>query len=495
MKKHFFIFWLALSLSGSTALAQHAKPQIKKPVAAAVTTKPAAITSSSSLLSSQPTEVPIVTKTLANGLDVIVFKDSSVPVATVELAVRNGSFTEPPELNGLSHLFEHMMFQTNDAVKRFRQGIPLASDKYLSQIGDLGIPQPNGRTQEEVVYYYYTAISQDMPIIMQSLRDAVRFPTFDEKEFAGEKLNVIAELDRQEASPFYYLDRELKDKLFYKYPTRKNPGGTRETVNSATTAQMRLIQARYYVPNNSALVVTGDVVPEDVFKKAEELFGDWQKTDDPFKRFPLVEHPPLTASVGEVIQKPEVENVFISIGWQGPSIGKDDASTYAADVFSYILQQPNSRFQRNLVDSRLTSGVSVSYYTQRNVGPIQITAVTTPDKAQAAVKAIYTEIAAFNNPNYFTDEELESSKALLAASELYDREKPSEYIHTLSFWWSTASVDYFRGYQKNLRATTRADISRYVSTYIQAKPHVGLALLSPDAQTAAKLTEKDLIGK
>ena len=59
----------------------------------------------------------------------------------------------------------------------------------------------------------------------------------------------------------------------------------------------------------------------------------------------LVEHPPLSGSEGAVLTAP-VSNVIINIGWQGPSIGKDDAATYAADVFSYIIQQPDSRFQR-----------------------------------------------------------------------------------------------------------------------------------------------------
>jgi predicted Zn-dependent peptidase len=60
-------------------------------------------------------ELPFVSKTLPNGLEVIVLQDSSVPIVTVELAVRNGSFTEPPELNGLSHLYEHMFFKSNEA--------------------------------------------------------------------------------------------------------------------------------------------------------------------------------------------------------------------------------------------------------------------------------------------------------------------------------------------------------------------------------------------
>jgi hypothetical protein len=145
-------------------------------------------------------------------------------------------------------------------------------------------------------------------------------------------------------------------------------------------------------------------------------------------------------------------------------MGKDDVSTYAADVFSFILRQSNSRFQRNLVDSGLSAGVNLGYYSQRNVGPITLVMQTTPDKARAAVRAVYDEIARFNDPAYFTEEELESAKALLEADDLYSREKLSSYTHVIGFWWSSAGLDYYRGYLKRLRSTSRADISRYVST-------------------------------
>jgi zinc protease len=64
----------------------------------------------------------------------------------------------------------------------------------------------------------------------------------------------------------------------------------------------------------------------------------------------------------------------------------------------------------------------------------------------------------------------------------------------IGFWWSSAGLDYFRGYLKRLRSTSRADINRYVSTYIQGKPHVGLAVLSPESLRASGLTNADLIG-
>jgi zinc protease len=468
----------------------------------------------------QAVEVPFVSKTLSNGLEVIVLPDSGVPLVTVELAVRNGSFTEPPELNGLSHLYEHMFFKTNEAMvllqceyltrsggssprcgDAFRLKPQLGSVDYLSNIENLGIAY-NGSTREEVVNYYFTTTSPYFSTAIRVINDSVRYPVFDDTELDNEKRIVIGEIDRNEANPYFYLNRAMMDKLFYKYPTRKNPLGTRESVLSATPEKMRLIQSRYYVPNNSALVVTGDVKPDEVFREAEKIMGSWERRPvDPFKEIPLVEHPPLPKSEAVIIEKNTGEesqnaeqNVFIQIGWQGPSIGKDDKATYAADVYSYILTQPDSKFQRDLVDTGLVSAAAIGYYTQRNVGPITVFLITTPDKAKAARKAVYAEIAQFDRPGYFTDEELESSKTTLEASDLFDREKSSEYAHTLSFWWSSTGIDYFRGYQKNLRAVSRADINSYVKTYVIGKPHVGIALLSPEAKAKANLTEQDLIG-
>jgi zinc protease len=431
-------------------------------------------------------EAKLLSRVLANGLEVIVLEDHSVPLVTIELAVKNGSYTEPPELNGLSHLYEHMFFKANRAIAN--------AEDYLRTIGHMGIAY-NGTTREEVVDYYFTTTSPNLHTAMQFMKDASRYPLFDAGEFSREQEVVIGEIDRNESNPFFPLTQEMNSRLFYKYTSRKNPLGNRKTVSSATTAMMRLIQERYYVPNNSALVLTGDVNSEEVFKMAQDLFGDWARREkDPFVEFPLVEHPPLPKSEGAVLVQP-VQNVIINIGWHGPSIGKDNPATYAADVFSFIMTQPNSRFQRNLVDTGLVTGVGIGYYTQRNVGPISIIAQTTPEKAHAAIKAIYDEVSHFNDKDYYSDEQLESAKALLEADDLYSREKLSDYTHSLSFWWASTGLEYFRGYLGRLRATSRADVSRYITTYIQGKPHVGLALLSSEAQAKIKIQPEELIGQ
>jgi zinc protease len=497
VKRYFSAFLLVLSILTNAALAQ-TPAAAKRPDYA----------------------VPFVNKTLPNGLEVIVLPDPSVPIVTVELAVRNGSFTESPEFHGLSHLYEHMFFKPNMAIvlrdcenltNRFNvPPVCMRAQTLKTKIGDISYLQNankvsifNGTTREEIVNYYFTTTREFLGTAIRFVNDSVRFPTFDEEDFEAEKKVVIGEIDRHEANPFGYLDLAMKQKLFSKYPTRKDPQGTRESVGTATLEKMRTIQGRYYVPNNSALIVTGDVKPDEVFKTAEQVMGSWERrAKDPFVEFPLVEHPPLDKSEAVIIERPADslsdpaagQNVFVEVGWHGPSIGKDDAATYAADVFSYIIEQPDSRFQRNLVDSGLVNSVNFGYYTQRNVGPINLILSTDPAKSKAAMKAVYGEINAFTRPDYFTDEQLEAAKTILENNDLFEREKGSEYAHTLGFWWSSTGIEYFRTYHAKLRAVTRADINKYLNDYVIGKNHVSIALATPDGKKQSNLTEQDLIG-
>ena len=235
VKRSFLVILLLLTLlSPSTLSARVVQQQQRapRPTATAPAAAPARLP-----------EAKLISHVLPNGLEVIILEDHSIPLVTIELAVKNGSYTEPPELNGLSHLYEHMFFKQNRAIAN--------AEDYLRTIGQMGIAY-NGTTREEVVDYYFTTTSPNIRTAMQFMKDATRYPLFDEREFSREKQVVIGEIDRNESNPFFYLSKEMNSRLFSKYPSRKNPLGNRETVGGATTEMMRLIQQRYYVPNNSA---------------------------------------------------------------------------------------------------------------------------------------------------------------------------------------------------------------------------------------------------
>jgi zinc protease len=419
---------------------------------------------------------------LKNGMDVIVIENHSVPLVTVEIAVKNGAYTEPPEYNGLSHLYEHMFFKSNEKSR---------AEGYNDRAAELGMLQ-NAQTQYEVVNYYTTTINSGLREALVMMNDAIRYPLFDKQELDQEIEVVIDELNQHRSNPFHYLFEATDARLWYKYPSRKRPGGDPATVAKATPEMMRTIQKKFYIPNNSAVVVAGDANPQEVFRLAGDIFGDWQRGEDPFVKDPIPRHPPLPKDEAVIVNQP-VNAATIQISWQGPSTDLDPQATYAADVFSYVLRQPDSKFSRALVDTGLTTGANLGYLTQKNVGPIQFTAQSTPERLKEALKAVNAEFAKFDSADYFSDAELESAKTLSDVNEIYDREKPSQYAHTVSFWWASSGLDYYATYVEKMSKITRDDIRQYVRKYMKNKPRVSAVMLSAEDQKKIGLTEQDLM--
>jgi zinc protease len=281
-------------------------------------------------------------------------------------------------------------------------------------------------------------------------------------------------------------------KLYPGNYSRKNMIGDRQIVLTTTPEKMRTIQNRYYVPNNSVLIVSGDVSPATVFSLAERELGTWKRGADPFVTDPIPPIPPLQKSEGVVVEAP-VGAVTIQVQWQGPSVGQDPKSTYAADVFSDVLNDPRSRFQQRLVDSGLWQAVGVNYYTLNHTGPISISGQTSPEQLREALAALYAEIAKFDTPGYFGADELEDVKAHRAVTSAFDRERASGFAHTLGFWWSVASLEYYMGYVDYMAQQTIEDLRAYARRYIVGKPHVTGVLIAPEARLSLKLAPEELV--
>lgn len=422
-------------------------------------------------------------KLLANGMEVIVVENHGVPIATLEINVRNGAFTQTPEYAGLAHMYEHMFFKAN-------KDLPSA-EAFTDRAGELGAVF-NGTTQEERVNYYLSLPADSVAGGLRFLASALINPLFLEEELKREKEVVLGEYDRNEAQPGFNWQQKATELLYPGQFSRKNTIGDRRVLANVTTAQMREIQRLYYVPNNCALIVTGDVNPEQIFALAEQIFGSWPRGEDPFKAAPIPPIPTLDGNKGQISEEP-INAVAVLIQWQGPSVGKDPGATFAADVFSDVLNTPGSTFQKNLVDTGLWQGVGVNYYTLNQVGPISISGQTTPDKYRAAMAALEREIARFTDPTYITPREIEAVKAQRAVSSAFGIEKASEIAHTIGFWWSVSNLDYFMRYTDAMAQQRITDLLRYTGTYIVGKPRVTNVLLSSEARREIGLTEKELL--
>lgn len=425
----------------------------------------------------------ILRRTLPNGLELIVVENHGVPLVTIEADVRNGSFTQGPDFEGLSHLYEHMFFKANTAYPD--------GDEFLARASELGAVF-NGSTTEERVNYYLTLPADSIEGGMHFLATALRTPLFRADELERERQVVIGEYDRNESSPYYQFTRAMGRALWTSAWSRKNPLGERSVILATTPERMREIQHRYYVPNNTALIVAGDVTPDRAFDLATRIFGDWPRGADPFAKSPIPPVPPLTENKGVIVQQPIGSAVLVQLQWQGPSARQDPASTYAADVFSDVLNQAGSRFQRRLVDSGLFQSLNVNYYTLNHVGPISITGETTPDRLRDALAALEDELPKVLQPGYVDPEELEGVKAQRISGTMFSLERTSGFAQQLGFWWAVTGLDYFYGYVETMARQTPDDLRRYAQRYIVSKPHVTGVLLSPESLRTLHLTEAEL---
>lgn len=429
------------------------------------------------VLPAQAQKYGISSRTLDNGLEVIVIENSTVPLVTIEIVVKNGAYTEPPELDGLSHLYEHMFFKANKNIPE--------QEAFMERTRELGMVW-NGTTSSERVNYYFTLHKDFLDEGMEFMRDAIRYPLFLQEELIRERPVVTGEFDRNEASPFFHWQNAMSRLMWHKYWSRKNVIGDRDIILTATEAKMRKIQNRYYIPNNSAILIAGDVNPRQAFEVAEKWLGEWPRGDDPFVEFPIPEHPPLdSSSLVTVIQ--DVNAVTIGKQWHGPKMLEDVKATFAADVFSFAISQPNSRFQQMLVDSGLVDRVSLAYQTLVYTGPISCNARTSVDRYEKAMAALQNEIDHFADDDYLTDEQIEYAKNQLEISEIQGQEQTSNFVHTVSYWWSTGGLDYYLNYLENLRAVNREDIQHYVKKYIIGKNNVTGILASQEDAVALGL--------
>ena len=429
--------------------------------------------------------LPIHATELANGLDVIVIENHAVPLVTVELDVKNGAYTETPEYDGLSHLYEHMFFKANRTIP--------SQEKYLERMNELGAAW-NGTTSTERVNYYVTVGVDSLEPAVQFMEDAIRYPLFDQAELERERPVVLGEYDRGESNPFFHLGRATDTLLWSpQYYSHKNVIGDRQVIITTTQEKMRTIQQRFYVPNNTALILSGDITPERGFQLAEEIFGDWPRGSDPFAT-PVADPPPLTDPRAVVVEQP-VNTVTVSISWQGPSVTRDPEATYAADLLATALANPTSKFYKALVESGLAFGVGFSYFTQMHVGPISIQGQTTPDKALALHRAILAEVEKLDDPGYVTDQELAAAKSQVEVAQIYEREQASSFAHTVGFWWAVTGLDYYLGYVDGMQAVTQDDVAAFARTYVLGKPHVSGVLIDPQSRATIELTANDLLAQ
>jgi zinc protease len=416
---------------------------------------------------------------LDNGLEVLAIEDANVPLATIEIVVRNGAFVQTPDLEGLAHLYEHMFFKANKDYP--------SQEAFLDRINELGIVF-NGTTSNERVNYFVTLNKSKTKEGLEFINSAIRYPKFLQEEMKKENVVVAGEFQRNESNPVFFLLRDMDKKLWGDQFPRKNSIGRYEVILNATPEIMQSIKDRYYYPNNSMLVIAGDIKHNEVFENVKNIYGSWAPSGfSIFEKYPIPEFAPLKESSNFITENAISQVPIVMKSFHGPDTRRDIASTYPADVWSNMLGQKNSKFQKALLEAGLVYQVSGGYQTEKYTGPIQFLMVPNPQKMQEAMKVLDEEIKKMESPDYFTDVEIQSAKDMIEVDDVYGKEKTSSYVHLVTYWWASATLDYYSNYTDNIKKVTKQDIAAFIKKYITNKPSVTGVLVSPQMRTMTKL--------
>jgi zinc protease len=453
---------LSLALLAAVSIAGCGTPGAQVRTGGASATPPSTSSSTTTTLPMTGAPSPYQRTELPNGLDVIVIEDHSLPIATIDVTVNTGAFTEPDEYAGLSHLYEHMFFKANRVYP--------SQEAYMKRVRELGIVY-NGYTSQEVVTYYFTLPSKNIEPGMDFMAAAIKTPAFVQEELLREREVVLGEFDRNEASPEFALRYALDSALWMPHVSRKQPLGQRPVIQSATVDKMNFIRERYYVPNNAALIVSGDVEAGQVFKLAQQYFADWKRGADPFPQY----LPPAFTSLKPqvVAREARIPDVLLRVRFFGPSVGKDDADVHVSQLFSTLISQPTSRFYHNLVDSGLATQVNAWAENSRFTGTINFTLRTSPELSRRAIDALKREIAAMASPGYFSDEEVRIGKQIIADRSKFERNNIHDFtIQTTARWWAMAGLDYYEGFPAAVAAINPQQLTAFAQKYMVGRPFV-----------------------
>ncbi|HXZ84795.1 MAG TPA: pitrilysin family protein, partial [Myxococcota bacterium] len=406
--------------------------------------------------------------TLDNGLRVAIVEDHSAPVVALMVWVRVGSADERPEQAGMAHVFEHMLFKGTD-----RRGVGEIAATIEGSGGNI-----NAFTSFDVTSYFATMASRDASVGIDVLADALQHSSFEPHELAREEEVVIEEIRRSNDSPGRALSQAVFEAAYGVHPYRLPVIGTEASVRSFTRDGLLQFFHHWYVPNNMTFVVVGDIAPERALAQIRQAFAD-ARPDRKLEHARSVEPEPQQA-VARVLPS-DFQQTLLGVAYK--ITGFREADTPYLDLLSGVLGGgDSSRLYRNVKDrQQLVHSIGASSYTPLDAGLFMVDAALEPDKLDASVRAIATEVHRLRDLGP-SDAELDRARVNLLASKVHERETMEGQANNLGYYESIGGgIETETAYLDAVRRATTADLQRVAQTYLAPERARVVALLEKGA--------------
>ncbi len=317
---------------------------------------------------------------LDNGLTVILRKDNCVPVVAVDVCYHVGSKNEKKGKTGFAHLFEHLMFEGSEHVKKGE------FDKFISLAGGYN----NAYTTEDVTNYYDVLPSSQLELALWLESDRMlKFSVTNEALSTQREVVKEEKRWRIDNRPYGDVSEKMQGLVFpasrYHWPVI----GSMEDLNAATMDDVRQFYEKYYRPNNAVVVISGDINFKDAEKWVVKYFSGIPASESVIQAVPIDEK----AFAGEVVEdmSGDVPSPAVFIAYRVPQEGSPEY--YSLTQIGKILSDGNSsRLYKKLVyDTQAVFDFDISIEGLEKAGVFMFSAFVTPGHSEEEVLTIFDE--------------------------------------------------------------------------------------------------------
>ena len=397
---------------------------------------------------------PILTRELPNGLKLLIVEHHELPLADFVLLVGSGSTTDPASKTGVANLTATMLREGTTTRK---------SLEIADQIAYLGINLSPSSSWESSTLSLHTPTAQ-LDSALALFADVALRPSFPADEFERLRKNRLTDLLRLKDQGPAIANLAFPAIIYGgSHPYGAATLGTEASVKSLSVADLQGYYQTNFKPNNSTLIIVGDVNPAQIEQKINALFGGWQRGS--VSQPTYADPPKAAATTVYLIDKPGAAQSSFRIGSVG--VPRSTKDYFALSVMNTILGGSfTSRLMQNLRETRgYTYGASSRFDMRRSAGPFLASAEIVAAKTDSALLEFMKELNAIRQS--VPASELSRAKRFLQL------QLPGNFETTQDIAFQLVPValyglplDYYNNYVQSIEAITAADVARVAQQYI-----------------------------
>jgi len=420
---------------------------------------------------------------LKNGLEVILEENHAAPVVALHAWVKVGSGDEPPEIAGISHFIEHMLFKGTK-----RRGVGQIAREIESAGGEI-----NAWTSFDETVFHLVVAGSFVDNAIDVLADALSASSFDATELDRERQVILEEIKQGLDDPDRVAAQAMFSGAFGSHPYGRPVIGSVETVSKMSRKDLVDFHRSRYHAGNITLVMVGDFDSKKVRAQVESAFGALHKGDTARKR----PEPPAPRASIKVLSR-DVKESQLMFAFRVPEVRHEDVPVL--DLLSVVLGHgDSSRLHREIVRNRQLAKSAFSYvFTTRQAGVLVTGASVGTGKLDTVARTVLDDTLAMAHTEISADE-LDRARTILESERVYDRETVQGYARKLGYFAAIAEdLDFETRYMARVAAIKPSDLRQVAARYLRVENVVTVAQVPTarrggaegDADNVTRLTAK-----